>query len=535
VGSKSKPIDVATYLIDVGEVDVGTYTSTGPVYISDPALFIETLLTPKAINAARAVGLTGITSTNGSVQLSVLQAVTLAAQNIAVTVPNNDTVTISDTEANINTLAISQLDQLQSIGVTAISANDVSSPPISVQTYQSDVAALNNGTFTFTGPVDISDSADQIKSMTPGQINAAGKIGLAGITSTDKVVVLTVAQALVLENQVVPVTAAPNGYVEIADTAAHLKTLTTDQIGALPFIGVSAIAATDAPAVLSADQVNALGNAQVVISTPPNNTSQNDGTYDVPNQSGLGLNLNITWDSSVASAPADFEPTVESAIAVLEATITNNITVNIDIGYGENGGYGGSPGNPTPNNTSVGGPQSDPITYANLRSALATYAITSADATSLNALPNQPSLNGVTKLSVGKAEEKALGFLSPTAPGNDGSIGISDVGFSGTELVGSVLHEITHAMGRINGTTGLALFDYTNAGNHDFQRGWFWASILFFDRWGYHEAGGLWANQRSLRLPQSEFEPAIEQTHAERSLRRGHHRARADAPRPHSA
>ena len=225
--------------------------------------------------------------------------------------------------------------------------------------------------------------------------------------------------------------------------------------------------------------MNALAAAQIPITVPPNNTSQNDGTYDVLNPNGL--TIDITWDSSVASAPASFEAGIEAGVQILEQTILNKITVNIDVGYGEIGGNSLGRVTATPENISEGGPVTDAISYSNLRSDLALVATTNAALTSVSALPNTSSLDGQSNFSIGTAEAKALGLLAPNDSSVDGEIGVSPIGFSGSELVGSALHEITHAMGRTFGASALSLFRYTSPGNNDFTSNIPAAAVLFFD------------------------------------------------------
>src|SRR4051794_37057963 len=50
--------------------------------------------------------------------------------------------------------------------------------------------------------------------------------------------------------------------------------------------------------------------------------------------------VNITWDSSVVnSAPSGFTAGVIAAVQYLESQITDAVTININVGYGEVGGY----------------------------------------------------------------------------------------------------------------------------------------------------------------------------------------------------
>ena len=45
--------------------------------------------------------------------------------------------------------------------------------------------------------------------------------------------------------------------------------------------------------------------------------------------------INVTYDSSVGSAPTGFTSVVNAVVQYYESTFTNPIAVNIDVGYGE--------------------------------------------------------------------------------------------------------------------------------------------------------------------------------------------------------
>ena len=50
------------------------------------------------------------------------------------------------------------------------------------------------------------------------------------------------------------------------------------------------------------------------------------------------MQIKITYDASVSSAPAAFKTDVAYVVAVLDAAFTNNVTINIKVGWGEVGG-----------------------------------------------------------------------------------------------------------------------------------------------------------------------------------------------------
>jgi Tryptophan-rich Synechocystis species C-terminal domain/Bacterial Ig-like domain (group 1) len=179
------------------------------------------------------------------------------------------------------------------------------------------------------------------------------------------------------------------------------------------------------------------------------------------------MNLILDYESSALAAPQSFLNAMQTAANILDATIQNNITVTIQVGYNDwdNGlitGLGGS---------AEGGDLSGSfVSYTSLRAALASHETSTLDQTFVNSLPNTTSVNGVSSMYVPSAVEKALGMISPTASAVDGAVGIGS-GVPTADLVGVALHELTHAMGREPGAGTFDLLRYTSAGNHLFSTG----------------------------------------------------------------
>ena len=179
------------------------------------------------------------------------------------------------------------------------------------------------------------------------------------------------------------------------------------------------------------------------------------------------MNLILDYESSALAAPQSFLNAMQTAVNILDSTILNNITVTIEVGYNdffnnEITGLGAS---------AEGGDLSGAyVSYSSLRASLASNETSPLDQTFVNSLPNTSSVNGVSSLYVPSAIEKALGMISPTAPGIDGAIGIGS-GVPTADLVGVALHELTHAMGREPGAGTFDLGRYTSPGTHLFASG----------------------------------------------------------------
>lgn len=260
-------------------------------------------------------------------------------------------------------------------------------------------------------------------------------------------------------------TISANPYVNtegVSDTLANIGTnLATLENLALRG-KLSAIAVTDSGKTLtltpvqyaaSLDAIKLMsGNFTIVQSsaTPP--------LVPTPTPSG-GLHINFVQDTSIAAAPTAFLAALNSAATMIEAVIANNITLNIEVGWGEIAGHQLAAG------VAAGSTNLDSLqSYSAVAASLKAH-ITGPAALNLNLPASNPF--GTTRYDVAGAQAKAWG--QQTAAGLDGAIGVASNGWRSSDFVGVLLHEITHVMGRnsgwggINGdTTPLDLFRYSS-------------------------------------------------------------------------
>ena len=151
--------------------------------------------------------------------------------------------------------------------------------------------------------------------------------------------------------------------------------------------------------------------------------------------SSSGFTINLIYDAAAMAAPASFRAGIEQAAAILSATISNKITININIDYSGTGGG------------AFGGPSGGQfISYPTVRGDL--IADAAPNDTSFNALPTSSTIQGQSQVVVWNAQLKLLGLLSPTATGADGNASFA-TDINPNLLVGVALHELTHAMGRV--------------------------------------------------------------------------------------
>lgn len=189
------------------------------------------------------------------------------------------------------------------------------------------------------------------------------------------------------------------------------------------------------------------------------------------------LQFNVTYDASTASAPAGFFSAFADAIQFYEATFSDPITINIQVGWGEINGGSLSPGDIGQSSTR----QQGFYKYSQVATALANDSKSAADQTAVNNLPAFDPTGGANFV-MSNAEAKALSLLAATATGIDGFIGFRSTApftfdpdnraVAGEyDFIGLAEHELSEVMGRYglgqNGASSgryspLDLFRYTS-------------------------------------------------------------------------
>lgn len=196
---------------------------------------------------------------------------------------------------------------------------------------------------------------------------------------------------------------------------------------------------------------------------------------------GSNCHIDLLFDASTASAPAGFKTQIIQAAQYLDAIFTDNITVNISVGWGEIGG--------TPISSqqvvAEGGPSDYfGFSYGDVANFLGTHAVSAADIASVDNLPasdpvgpSDPGYWWITPTQLKLFDPADY----PNDLTNDGSIGFS-TGWR-SDWLGAALHEITHALARVTGAgdgyqpTLFDLFRYASAGNLQLDTGPAYLSI----------------------------------------------------------
>ena len=182
---------------------------------------------------------------------------------------------------------------------------------------------------------------------------------------------------------------------------------------------------------------------------------------------GSGLVINISYDSSVDAAPANFKNAVAAAVNFFETTFTNHITINIQVGFGEIDG--------TPiSGAALGQSKTSAITgtYRQVYDGLADPTLPETDPTNGGSFKIANAQAKLWKLPRNSISDGSIGISSYYGasfdPNNRAVVGLYDG-------VAILEHEIAEVMGRTSylgtnfffGTstyTALDLFRYSAPG-----------------------------------------------------------------------
>jgi hypothetical protein len=179
------------------------------------------------------------------------------------------------------------------------------------------------------------------------------------------------------------------------------------------------------------------------------------------------MQIDVTYDPSVGSAPAGFTAAVNYVVGVLDAAFTNNVTININVGWGEVDGIS------LPQNVLGASEQTAaPVAYhySDITAALANEPSVIQQAANATLALSDPTNGG--NFDIGSADAKALGLIAGNSAAVDGWVGInSTANWSFTpniipaadayDIVGTLEHEITEVMGR-DSLSGID-WNYANA------------------------------------------------------------------------
>jgi serralysin len=170
----------------------------------------------------------------------------------------------------------------------------------------------------------------------------------------------------------------------------------------------------------------------------------------VTSATGTGITFNLVFDAAAmaaTSAATAFRAGIQQAASILSATITDNITITLNIDYSGTGGG------------AAAGPDTGLyVNYSTVRADLVNNA-TKGDPT-LNALPTGSTIQGQSQVAVWDAQLKLFGLALPSNySGADGTATFA-TDINPSLLVGVALHELTHALGRVPYGSQPDIFDF---------------------------------------------------------------------------
>jgi autotransporter passenger strand-loop-strand repeat protein len=166
------------------------------------------------------------------------------------------------------------------------------------------------------------------------------------------------------------------------------------------------------------------------------------------------MQINVSYDASVANAPSGFVAAIQQVVSLYESLFTNNVTINIDVGWGE------VRGTPISSNAAESRSNFFNTDYATVRGALINNAQSSVQLEADNTLPSVAQAQFGTGTSIGltTANAKALGLIDPQGAAVDGYIGFnSSLAWSfdpnstpvgERDFMAAAEHEISEVMGR---------------------------------------------------------------------------------------
>jgi hypothetical protein len=182
------------------------------------------------------------------------------------------------------------------------------------------------------------------------------------------------------------------------------------------------------------------------------------------------VDIHLIFDKSVDLAPKGFKSAMEDSARILDKALHNAITVNINVGWNEVGGNSLAFGD-----LAEGGPVGgSSLSYQDLVSQLTKHASNPLDRQELKDLAGV-SNGAVPSYYITNAQMKAWGIEAARGKEEDGIIGLSSqytYSFNPNhravageyDAIGIGVHEMTHALGRIESDGGMELIDYYKPG-----------------------------------------------------------------------
>jgi Ca2+-binding RTX toxin-like protein len=283
-------------------------TAGDTITLSDTEANIEAL-TGTQLAAYVTQGVDVFSASGGTLHLTASQ-VTNVVDNGA-SFASGNTVSLVDTGANIQALTATQIGNLGSHGVDHIDASD-NSFSLSVAQY----SALGTTTLTGGDMVTLTDTGANLGALTVTQMSHLAENGIDVLDATDNVLSLSVAKYHALglgslsspDTPVSPVALTQADTVTLLDTGAHIQALSAAKIALLAGDGIDTIDATNNSLAFSVAQLDALGTVTL---TAGDNVVLQDA----------GANLAALTPSAIAALAAQGVDSIDSTTDALSLSV----------------------------------------------------------------------------------------------------------------------------------------------------------------------------------------------------------------------
>src|SRR5208337_2759401 len=279
--SVDTPVTVAGYLANRGALDAAGHIAIADTTSNVSASFDRLNADPNVASITLSAAGTPTLSLSVAQALNdthALSAITNASYAIAV----------AETAANIsaNIDALNANSHLASVTLTNAGTPTLTLTVAEALNGTADLAKIKSN-YTIT----VSDTAGNIENLTSAQIASLGSLHVSRLSASDARVVLTVAQAVGLENNSIPVPAASGLGVSVSDTAARPQSLSAPQIAGLSsIIWAARLQSNNANVTFSASQTSAILSAHLSVSAA--------GTYSVTEKFTSGAVISSSQGSN---------------------------------------------------------------------------------------------------------------------------------------------------------------------------------------------------------------------------------------------
>lgn len=246
------------------------------VSIADTAANLAKLDQPVIAGMAK-TGITSVRSKNTSTVLKIATLLAFADAGIAVHIPTNGTLTVSDTVAAATKLDAQQIQALSALGVRSLQVTGSLIALTLGQCFSLSAASIAISDRGHT--IEAKGTSFDLKALTPGQVAELPALGITQIALTGGTVALSSEVVAALEYWGITLKGAATATCSVLDSAASgsFLRLSVDQIAGLAKTGISTLKIT-AGVLMTVAQAEAIADAGLKVVVAPAKNAANDGS-----------------------------------------------------------------------------------------------------------------------------------------------------------------------------------------------------------------------------------------------------------------